>query len=378
LGQALIVSLLLGSAGNASAWENFDEDPVGQPYPGFGVPGFAGNIQWAVNGASSNWINPEQDHSDHYFVGHYSGSGWWTLTGLTGQSGRLVSSIDIWDDGTQDMGILFSVDDGDGHWAGIGINNNVVNGKYYFRTDAVAGNNGTTIPAPRTAPFGAAGWHRFQIHSDQNGAYPEVDGIRISDTFLYPALKSVSTVQITANWGKPAYSVAIDNLQVSSDAGGGGLIPGKVDDCTAITGVISYDRDSLAGYYAYNASTTNWTQISCPMTPPANHAYPDTQFVSPYEWWVNDGRSTSTDASVYWQDFSVEGTYLRTSDYASTGTFTLSFRDSSNVYVHIQDPVRRKVAITDKSAAAMVGWLPPVTNGKRSKLYSYYFNTTSG
>jgi hypothetical protein len=113
------------------------------------------------------------------------------------------------------------------------------------------------------------------------------------------------------------------------------------------------------------------------MTPPANFPYPLTQFVSPKEWWVNDGRSLNPDPSVCWQDFAVFGSYYRTSSTVTTDIFSLSYLDPTGSIVHIQDPVQQKVAITERTTASMVGWLPPVTNGKRSKLYQYFYNIFS-
>lgn len=60
-------------------------------------------------------------------------------------------SIDLFDDGSTDFGLLFLVTGGSGHWAGVGVNDSVAPGQYYFRTDAVAGNRGLRFPHPAMA-----------------------------------------------------------------------------------------------------------------------------------------------------------------------------------------------------------------------------------
>lgn len=143
--------------------------------------------------------------------------------------------------------------------------------------------------------------------------------------------------------------------------------------CTSYNGgPIAVDTDTN-GQYIYNPSSTTWTQVRCPMTAD----YPRVQYVSPSEWWVNDGRSTNSNPSVFWQDFAVQGDYNRDGNDSTSNEFSSSFKDPTLPLIHIQDTVQQKVAITERSTADMLGWLPPVTSGRRSKLYRHFWNISS-
>jgi len=204
--MALLLWGLLG--GEAHALTDGFDYPVNRSVPSPWV--------WSVDGASTNKIN-----SAHELQTRYSGSGSFTVSRSADVAvsypagGGAVYSIQMWDPGTQDLGVLFQLIGPNG-WVAIGVNNSVANGKYYFRTDASNGNTGTVIPASRSGARASADWHTFEIYVREDGAYPLVDGIPISNDFRYAPMTSAGTVRIQASWSKPANDMYFDNFSVST------------------------------------------------------------------------------------------------------------------------------------------------------------------
>ncbi len=212
----LVVLALAGTSGRAAvaaipAQDSFDytmAEPAPSPW------------STATSGDSENYIAASSDPIHHNeLVVSYSGSGWITMSRSDIAGSNALYEIEFWDDGTRDYGLLFMVYDAFGHFISIGVNNRVANGSYYVRTDASAGNTGYNIPAARNGASARNNWHQFQLYVTPSGSFPMVDGVPAFDwgmSYNYAALTSVSSVELMANWSKPANYYWLDNFRVTS------------------------------------------------------------------------------------------------------------------------------------------------------------------
>lgn len=154
----------------------------------------------------------------------YSGTGWYLLTrvdlpAVYGTSA--IYQLDFQDDGTRDLGELFKAEDAQGHFAGVGVNNRVVNGYYYFRNDR---DPEMPIYARRDGMHANGDWHTFKLMVTPWGSYGTVDDVYAANSW-YTGLNQATDVTLQGDWRKPAHTVLVDNFVVTPQ---GGLAPGTI------------------------------------------------------------------------------------------------------------------------------------------------------
>jgi len=372
---AIIAAVLLGAfAGRASAQvtDQFNYT-VGPPVPSPWV--------WAVSGSSTNQITVSSGNK--VLRTNYSGSGWYTLTrndvASTTKDGT-VYDIDFWDDGTQNYGILFSVQLTDGSIAGIGVNNNVANGKYYFRTNP-NGNTGTIIQAPRNGMAFNNNWHLLQIYvvhyaanpSENRRVWAAVDGIPSTSVALGETV-TASSVSIMGNWSKPASAAYFDNFRTKNFAASFESHPVASGNCSATLGSVSTGSDQN-GTFLFNPSSTDWAYVDCSF--PGQYLNGYSYFV-PFGWFIMDnydGTPNQIDVPDNWAIAPSTTTAGKTIFGGLAWSWqggTLGFGFTGNLRWPVGDDFSYDVMLPFFNAGAMVhfdGWIPPVGRGGASRLY---------
>ena len=334
----------------------------------------------------TNWIVPgDNTPTGDLVLGMlYPGSGWGTLStqvahlGWSGQSFQ----IDFFDDGSKDLGVLVLVLNGAGNFCSIGVNDNVSPGQYYFRTDQSNGNRGTIIQAARNGMAATGNWHRFRLATSSRGCTATVDGfgtggmdsagdpvvgyVRADDHDRSdPVVDQLGQTEELVVLRQPAPGPAHERRPASF----------RATACSPVPGGPSYAVASdNAGTYIYSP-TSDYVPISCPMQnlSRGGSVYPTFSYVRPERLTIEDNYSSS-----YANDF------FRRARLARNGVVTVGHQLSTvnrdfptQVQAYLDRPASDNTlyAVSDRSAAAIMGWLPPMKNGKRSKLYDYSFRS---
>ena len=392
-----IVQLVLAGVGfflatesaHAQVLENFDRFgtfsklPLGptsnpyQPYFEFWKSSSSINsVPTVYNGTET--VSP----SDHFLGIQYPGFGAITLSmgGLPiWVNDYRYAQVDFYDDGTRDYGLLFQVFDTDGRWWGIGVNNNVARGKYYFRTDQNAGNTGTIIQARRDGAAATGNWHRFVLTKRGEAS---VDGVPAATQLAGVGTAAIDTVRVQADWSKPANRLFFDNWQISH--GGIDHVSPNAIYCTHADGS-PIDESSRPlrkaldtqqhSYYVYNTDPTFSIEIRCPVdfSTFSASSQPIGGFVSPMAIKVQDGYGGWQNAAA---DFNAHMVFIRNNVTTQGPVFNRVWKDfdaETSSHLDLPGDAVPSYPFAAGSEAYISARLQPTTNGRQTKIYYYRY-----